>query len=1038
LSPSKTFPIVGVGASAGGIEALVALFEPMTVRVGMAFVVVTHLPSGHESMLGEILARHTALSVVGIEDGQAVEPNRIYVLPREAGLTIRQGRLHTGALAPGVRARNPIDGFFSSLADDQDEWAVGIVLSGGGSDGTLGAKAIKECGGLTLAQGSNDSFPKHDSMPLSAIATGMVDLVLPVEEMAAKLQAYAEGLRAPGAENEPDIEQSKDAIYRILRNQLGHDFAGYKDKTFLRRVQRRMQVLQIGEVGAYVERLEQDADEAQFLFRDLLISVTDFFRDAAAFAALEEKVIPRLFEGKGADDTVRVWVPGCATGEEVYSIAILLREHMDGLRGVPKVQVFGTDIDEAALGIARTGRYPAALLRAMRPERVRRFFAGDGASRVIAKEVRDLCVFSAHSLIRDPPFSRIDLVSCRNLLIYFNADLQSQIVPIFHYALQADGFLFFGLSENVTHHADLFTPVDKKHRIFRRRDHVSARPPLPLRIPGLGPATRPDPPRRPGASSLNLRQSAESHLLEHHTRAYVVVNRDYDIVYYSAGTGKYLEAAAGVPNRQILAAARKGLRLELRVALREANETHRPVVRERITVEIDDRLQLVTLKVDPLVQQEDELLFLVLFEDVGMPVDAAEMVLSPPLEQQDATITRLERELSEQRERLQATIEEYETAIEELRSANEELVSGNEEVQSTNEELESSKEELQSLNEEILTVNSELNRKIEALDQANSDLKNLFESTQIATIFLDRHLVIRNFTPAVTAIFNLIPSDCGRPLTDIASRLDEGNLRQELRVVLKAREPVERRLTTDDGARQYVMRLLPYRAADDTVDGLLVTFIDITGIVASETHQRLLIAELNHRVRNMLAVVIGIATKTIAQTPELKPFAETFLGRLHALAGAYEPLSRVDWGHVPLRDIVLPQIEPHLKDPDQATIEGPQILLRPKAALALGLVIHELSINAARHGALSLPDGTVTVEWRREDSVLVLEWRESGGPPVVPPLRKGFGSDLIERAVNYELDGETTVEFAPDGVRILVKVPLSELTAQDFGGAIMS
>jgi two-component system CheB/CheR fusion protein len=729
-------------------------------------------------------------------------------------------------------------------------------------------------------------------------------------------------------------------------------------------------------------------------------------------------------------------VPGCATGEEVYSIAILMREHMDGLRGVPKVQVFGTDIDEAALGIARTGRYPTALLKSMTSERMHRFFTGDGPSRVIAREVRDLCVFSAHSLIRDPPFSRIDLVSCRNLLIYFNADLQGQVVPIFHYALQPDGFLFFGLSENVTHHADLFAPVDKKHRIFRRRDHVSARPPLPLRIPGLGPATRPDCRRRPGANSVTLRQSAESHLLEHHTPAYVVVNRDHDIVYYSAGTGKYLEAAAGMPNRQILAAARKGLRLELRVALREANETRRPVVRERITVEIDDRLQLVTLKVDPLVQQEDELLFLVLFEDVGMPVDVAELVPSP--EQHDTTITRLERELSEHRERLQATIEEYETAIEELRSANEELVSGNEEVQSTNEELESSKEELQSLNEEILTVNSELNRKIEALDQANSDLKNLFESTQIATIFLDRHLVIRNFTPAVTAIFNLIPSDCGRPLTDIASRLDEGNLRQELRAVLKAREPVERRLTADEGARQYIMRLLPYRAADDTVDGLLVTFIDITGIVASEAHQRLLIAELNHRVRNMLAVVIGIATKTIAQTPELKPFADTFLGRLYALAGAYEPLSRVDWGHVPLRDIVLPQIEPHLKDPDQATLDGPQILLRPKAALALGLVMHELSINAAKHGALSLPNGTVTVEWRRDDSGLVLEWRESGGPPVVPPLRKGFGSELIERAVKYELDGETTVEFAPDGVKILVKVPLAELTAQEFGEAIAS
>ncbi|MDB5363310.1 MAG: chemotaxis protein CheR [Rhodospirillales bacterium] len=1032
MSASKIFPIAGVGASAGGIEALVALFAPMTVEIGMAFVVVTHLPPGHESMLGEILARHTALSVAIIEDGQTIEPNRVYVLPHEASLTIEQGRLRMGGLPPGVRVRNPIDTFFSALADDQGVRAIGIVLSGGGSDGTLGAKAIKECGGLTLAQGSDHTSPRHASMPLSAIGSGMVDLVLSVEAMAAKLATYGKDLREENTgETISEIETAKDAIYKLLRNRLGHDFAGYKDKAFLRRVQRRMQVLQLKQVGSYVEHLRQDGNEAQMLFRDLLISVTDFFRDAAAFAALSDEVIPHLFEGKGADDTVRVWVPGCATGEEAYSIAILMREHMDGLPGVPKVQVFGTDIDETALSIARTGRYPNALLKAVTPERARRFFTGDGPSRVIAKEVRDLCVFSAHSLIRDPPFSRLDLVSCRNLLIYFSADLQNQVIPIFHYALQPNGFLFFGLSENVTQHADLFAPIDKKHRIFRRRDHLPRRPPLPLRIPGLASVTRPDPHRHSNAGSLNLRQTAENHLLEHHTPAYVVVNRDHDIVYYSAGTGKYLEAAAGMPNRQILAVARKGLRLELRMALREANETRRSAMRERITVEIDDRLQLVTLKIDPLVRPDNELLFLVLFVDVGAPVAAEAFKPQRPPEQHDVTITRLERELNEHRDRLQVTIEEYETAIEEL-------VSGNEEVQSTNEELESSKEELQSLNEEILTVNGELNRKIEALDEANSDLKNLFESTQIATVFLDRHLVIRSFTPAVTEIFNLIPSDCGRPLTDIASRLDAVNLRRELQAVLQSRQPVERRLTADDGVRHYVMRLLPYRASDDSIDGLLVTFIDITSIVASEAHQRLLIAELNHRVRNMLAVVIGIATKTIAQTPELQPFAETFLGRLHALAGAYEPLSRVDWGHVPLRDIVMPQIEPHLKDPEQARIEGPQILLHPKAALALGLVIHELSINAAKHGALSLPDGTVAVEWRRDDGVMVLEWRETGGPPVKQPRHRGFGSELIERAVNYEMDGETSIEFAPDGVKVLVKVPLSELSATDAGEAIPS
>jgi two-component system, chemotaxis family, CheB/CheR fusion protein len=1037
--------VVGVGASAGGIEALEAFFSPLQAGTGMAFVVVTHLGPGHESQIAEILRRHTALTVVGIEDGVAVADDHIYVLPRESSLTIEHGRLRLTPPISDIRERNPIDVFFSSLADDQGERSVGVVLSGGGSDGTLGIKAIKKAGGLTLAQGTDGSAPRHQSMPFSAISSGLVDLALPVEEMAEKLLALCrkdaevltgDGLSAP--EDEEQVEAQKNAIYQILRSEIGHDFAGYKDKTFLRRVRRRMQVLLLTRIENYVDRLRADADEVRLLFRDLLISVTDFFRDEAAFAVLEATVIPRLFEGKGADDTVRVWVPGCATGEEVYSIAILLREHMAGLRGVPRVQLFGTDVDEAALTVARTGRYPLSSLKGLSAGRLAAHFTGDGPTRAIAKTVRDLCVFSAHSLIRDPPFSRINLISCRNLLIYFGAALQDQVVPIFHYALQPGGFLFLGLSENVSQHGDLFLSMDKKNRVFKRRDHVSSRPPMPLGLPGLMRASTSDLRHVPKGGEINHRQNAEARVLERHTPAYVVVDGDDDIVYFSPRTGKYLEAPAGPPNRQLMAVARRGLRLELREALRETHETRRPATRENIAVEIDDRQQRVSITAEPLTEDDGETMFLVLFADVGTPVPAGSIPM-PPTEQLDATNSRLERELSEMRERLQSKVEEYETAIEELRSANEELVSGNEEAQSTNEELESSKEELQSLNEEMLTVNSELSRKVEALDQANSDLRNLFESTQIATVFLDRHLIIRNFTPAVSALFNLIPSDCGRPLTDIVNSLDGVNLRREFRAVLEAREPVEKRITAEQGTRQYLMRLLPYRTTENIVDGLLVTFIDITTIAEAETHQKLLVAELNHRVRNMLTVVIGIATRTLAPTSELTPMVDSFLGRLHALASAYEPLADGAWVHVPLRDIVVPQLAPHLRAADQAAIDGPEVLLKPKAALVLGMVIHELSTNAAKYGALSEPTGKVAVRWRLEsepdDHRVVLEWREMDGPAVSLPTRRGFGSELIERTVSHELDGKAQVTFDPEGVRVVLTVSLSEVGTVEAGPA---
>src|SRR5215469_13161492 len=513
-------------------------------------------------------------------------------------------------------------------------------------------------------------------------------------------------------------------ICAILLDQTGHDFSGYKTRTFYRRIERRMQVLQIPSLEAYADRLRQDASEINTLFRDLLIGVTNFFRDTKAFEALEQVVMPRLFEGKGPADTIRVWVPGCATGEEVYSLAIMLREQSEQSRSRVKVQIFATDIDEAALGVARTGRYPDTLLQGVSKERLERFFTSEGTSYVISKPIREMCVFSSHSVVRDPPFSRMDLISCRNLLIYLNSELQNHVIPIFHYALKPHGFLFLGTSENITQHGDLFTSVDKKNRVFQRREDGAAMPHLPilLRRHGTGGGLA----ESKGPAGRSLRQSVEARVLERYAPAHVVVTREGDVINYSAGTGKYLEAPPGRPSRALMGMARKGLRLPLRSALQESVEGQRTAVRDNVELEGGDKSELVRITVEPLRDDDNESLYLVVFSDLRAPG----MHEEAPAKQRkgrarDANLEQLERELRETRERLQSMAEEYETAIEELKSSNEEMVSVNEELQSTNEELETSKEELQSVNEELQTVNHELTIKIDELDRANSDLKNL-------------------------------------------------------------------------------------------------------------------------------------------------------------------------------------------------------------------------------------------------------------------------------------------------------------------------
>jgi two-component system CheB/CheR fusion protein len=777
---AANFPIIGVGASAGGIDAFHSFLAHVPADCGMAFVMILHLPADRKSMLTEILSRWTPMPVIEAGQGVQIEPNHVYVPPPHAVVTLADGVIGVEPAPNGNdRLFRPIDTFFDSLGTTLAERAVGIVLSGTGSDGALGLKAIKESGGLTMAQGSNGTAPQYGEMPAGAIATGAVDIVSPVEEMPGHLMRLKGALVNSQLSVDPagKINTARLEICSILRAQLGHDFSGYRTQTFLRRVERRMQVRNVTSLDGYISALKFEPNEARLLFRDLLIRVTSFFRDKEIFEILASKVIPRLFDGKMADGAVRVWIPGCATGEEAYSLAMLLREHMDTLPAVPKVQIFATDIDDSAIATARTGCYPKSLLDGLSQARLRRFFTFTHGGYCVAKEIRDMCTFSVHNVIRDPPFSMMSLVSCRNLLIYMNPDLQARVIPVFHYSLVPGGILLLGGSESVAQHADIFETIDKSARIFQRREGRS--PELSLSWP------------RPLLRS-NGKPSPEGTMTDS----------------YSSPLGRPRKSNAAPEQNPVAQAI-------------------------------------------PAARYQDLL---------GQQPASAELT------------TRLQGALADTCEELQSLREEHQTALEELRSANEELHSVNEEMQSTNEELETSKEELQSVNEELHTVNVRLTEKVDELDKTNSDLRNLFESTEIATVFLDRHLIIRSFTPAIATLYNLIPSDQGRPLTDIVSRLRYSSLREDVAFVLSTLEPLERRIVRDDGSAHYIMRTLPYRQPDSVVSGVIVTFIDVTNIVqaeealvAADVRKDVFLATLSHELRNPLAP-IRIAAQLLQST----------------------------------------------------------------------------------------------------------------------------------------------------------------------------
>ena len=823
--------VVGLGASAGGLDAFKAFFSHMPAASGMAFVVVQHLSPEHKSMLVELVRMRTAMPVEEAADGAFIEPDHVYVIPPDATLTVQDGALHVVKPAPAREHRRPIDTLFASLAEDQGEHAVCIILSGAGSDGTLGLRSIKEHGGFSLAQAEFDETALP-GMPKSAAATGLVDFVMPVEKMPEKLLQYLKHLdevseRKGRDGSRTDIEEKLGDICGVLHRYLGHDFGQYKSKTLVRRVQRRMQLLQINDVARYLERLRKEARERTLLDHDFLIGVTEFFRDPDAFAALASEAIPKILSNRTVDEAARVWVAGCATGEEAYSIAILLKEAASRRDASPQIQIFATDLDEQAINIARSGHCRPTISETLTPERLERWFVKEGDDYTVAKAIREMCIFSVHNVLKDPPFSKLDLISCRNLLIYLNPPAQTRALQAFHYALRPGGYLFLGSSESITRQPELFYVVDKRQRIFQPSS-VSGSLPTPLPSssgPAAAPSAVPIAPR--GEYALDR---LASRIVGKYAPAYVLIDPNDQIVRFFGQTGKYLEPTSGAATLNLFHILRQELRPPARLAIQEARSTHRAAEQDNLVIGVNGSSLFLKLLVEPLPDMPSDGmtgLCVVLFQD--QPTAPAGPADAPARQLPEGT--QLQRELNALRQQLNATVLELETSNEELKSSNEEFQSINEELQSTNEELETAKEELQSVNEELHTVNTELSSRNETLTRLNSDLRNFLDSTQIAMLFLDAELCIRAFTPAMTELLRLREGDRGRPITDLVTRLDYDALAMDVRTVLRDLVPIERevRIPGKAGAR-FLLRIRPYRTVDNTIDGVVMTFFaDVAG-----------------------------------------------------------------------------------------------------------------------------------------------------------------------------------------------------------------
>lgn len=1144
------FPIVGIGMSAGGLEVASAFLNAMPPDSGMGFVIVQHLDPTRESMLVELLSRETTMPVVHVEDGMKVEPNRVHVIIPAKTLLIHDGVLQLVEPDAPRGHRHPIDKFFSALAQDQKAKAIAIVLSGAGSNGSAGLADIKQAGGMCIAQ--DPATAKFDSMPRHAITSTFVDLVLAPEAMPEALLRYVSHsyVLAPrpeitGEESAQKSATGLDDVLALLQARAGHDFSQYKTNTLSRRIHRRMGLAQLEDLGQYLELLARDPDEAAALVQDLLIHVTAFFRDAEAWEALDAKVITPIVENARAGQSIRVWVPACSTGEEVYTIAMILIERCEAANKDIEIKVFGTDTAEHHLSEARKATFPGSMIESLPPTRIARFFdqLDDNYYR-IKPAVRDKVIFAPQNVLKDPPYSRMDLVSCRNLLIYLTPPAQEKVLSLAHFALREGGYLFLGNAETVGQRDHMFECVSKTWRIYRRvgagRSSTLQFSQWPVRE---GPARAVD--AEPRLADLAVRS-----LAERFAPASVLIDKNYRALHFHGSTEEFLAQPAGAPTVDLLSLAREGLRMTVRNAVRRAIETSEAVtLRGAVKGEMKNGV-LVTAS--PVRGSSDaNAMVLVSFarSETASPYGVPETATLMPAQAHD-----IEEELKAARQEMRITVERYETTNEELTAANEEVTSINEELQATNEELESSKEELQSLNEELGTINGQLGRKISELAEVTDDLRNLMRGSDVPTIILDIDLRIKWFSPQIQTLFDLIESDVGRPLANFTRQFAFGELLARASAAIDDLATFEDEVRADDG-RCLLLRVLPYRTQDDRVAGAVVTFVDITdlkskqaqisearrfaeaivetvrhpllalggdlrvrsanaafhekfGLSPDETigrliyelvdgqwnvpplrelleqlipehgliddyeinlgvprlgsrtmlmnarciadsqdsgelillaieditdrreaarHQELLVGELSHRVKNTLAVVQSIAAETLRHSSSLDTFGDAFQGRLQALALANDAILDGSWKGVTLRHTIQRALRPFAVEGRIRLAEGPEIDLRPQTCLAITMILHELTTNAVKYGALSVPKGVIAIAWRTEaagqDECVHIEWQERGGPAVLPPSRKGQGTRFIERSIAYELGGTASMLFDPGGLHATLSFP---------------
>ncbi len=1154
VETSNHIPICAVGASAGGVKALRRLFHRLPEDLGMAYVVIVHLSPEHPSVLGEILAGCTDMPVHQVNDTPQLLRNNVYVIAPDQELVIEGENIHARDFTQPRGRRAPVDVFFRSVASARGD-GMAVILSGAGDDGANGVRAVTEAGGVVFAQDPSEA--EFSAMPQNAIATGVVNFIAPIDGLAERI---AEVARSKEAVRSLDMSGSFNDLRRIvgfLRARTGHDFSSYKRATVMRRVLRRMQVCRITNLKDYGEYLRTAPEEAQELFGDLLISVTQFFRDEAHFQVLTTAAIRPLLEDCGSETDVRIWSVGCATGEEAYSLAILLLEEAERLKISPQIQIFASDLDEGALGTAREGRYPKSIAADVSEERLERYFVDERTHYRVRKEVRDIVLFASHSVLKDPPFMRLDLIVCRNLLIYMEKALQEQLLNLFHYGLRPNGCLFLGSAESADAATQFFSSIDRDARIFRAKTmgrrqmpalpHVSTEDiHRPLHRQANAPVDRPP-------------SAAEAHVqaLESTAPPSVLVDEHGQILHLSPSAGRFILHSAGTFSTKLSDVVRPELRLDLKVGLDRALEGTLPMLTHPAQVDFDGTFRRIALQIARVPSREGSMKrALVLFLDAGP-------TLSDDTPEDDTRVSlsddsrRLYAELKAAQEALVVSRAEHESAIEDLRAANEELQSINEEYRSTSEELETSKEELQSMNEELQTVNAELKSKLENISTAHSDLRNLTTATEIGTLFLDGKLRIRMFTPPTADLFNITDMDVGRNITDFTHRLRYDGIEREARRVLMDLTPVETELQSQDG-RWFMMRLRPYRTVEDRIEGVVVTFIDVTsrreterrlqasqqeyqtlfnsidegfgvmqvafdgdddaatdcrfieindaferqtglrdvlgktlselvpdlepdwletfGRIArsgtperfeapaaaidryyeayvfpvgdkdarkvgmlfrdisdrkqAEAHQQMLKHELSHRVKNTLAVVQAIARQPTTKGTSVDEFRDQLVGRIRALAHAHDQLVETDWQTASLGKLVEATLSVYGSVTDgQFRIDGPEIMLSPRQALSLALVLHELTTNAAKYGALSHEKGTHEVLWNRtvpaDARRVTLSWRERDGPPVDGNPTPGFGMKLIEQAVDYELDGSVERTLAPEGLSLSIAFPVA-------------